>query len=87
MIIPLITFLDSEEKLRGMGYLYFACFIFIFVPLTLNNIDFLNHGFGTSTRPLTFNVLIQNIALLAMVIVLIFQGFEKILKGKNAKKI
>jgi hypothetical protein len=86
MIIPLIMFLDSEEKLNRMDYLYLICFIFIFVPLTLNNIDFINRGFGSSARPLTLNVLIQNIALLTMTVTLILQGFQEGLKGKNAKK-
>jgi hypothetical protein len=86
MIIPLIMFLDSEEKLKRMDYLYLICFIFIFVPLTLNNIDFINRGFGSSARPLTLNVLIQNIALLTMTVTLILQGFQEGLKGKNAKK-
>lgn len=86
MIIPLIMFLDNEDKLMRFDYLYLICFIFIFTPLALNNIEFINHGFGLSARPLTFNVFIQNIALITMAILLILQGFKEGLQRIHGKK-
>lgn len=86
MIIPLIMFLDYEEKEKWIDYLYMACFILIFIPFTLNKIDIINSGFGISARPLTYGVLIQNIAISIMITCLVIQGliigFNRFIKYK-----
>ncbi len=81
MIIPLIMFLDSEERIKKSDYLYLTCFILIFIPFTLGNVDSINNGFGGSMRPLTYGVLIQNIALFTMVSFLIIQGLREKLRN------
>jgi hypothetical protein len=73
MVIPLIMFLDSEEK-EPRDYLYLACFILFFIPFTLGKIDIINNGFRNPALPLTYGILIQNIALSIMAIYLIREG-------------
>lgn len=75
MIIPLILFLDNEEKCKKRDYIYLACFILILTPIALNRIDVINNGFGRHLiLPLTYGVLIQNIATSIMALCLITEG-------------
>lgn len=73
MLIPLIMFLDRKEK-ELLDYLYLACLILMFIPFTLGKIDSINNGFGHPALPLTYGILIQNIALSIMAIYLIREG-------------
>ncbi|HWY80298.1 MAG TPA: glycosyltransferase 87 family protein [Candidatus Sulfotelmatobacter sp.] len=71
MLIPLIMFLDREEKKKKNEYIYTICFVLIFTPFLFGNVDSINSGFGPHARPLTYEVLIQNIALVTMTILLL----------------
>jgi len=74
MVIPLIMFLDSEDKDKWDNF-YAICFSLIFIPFTFGRIDFINRGFGGEhILPLTYSVLIQDFALLAMTGCLIYKG-------------
>jgi len=75
MIIPLIMFLDREGVAAPIDYLYLTCFVMIFIPFTLNKIDFINSGFGVRARPLTYGLLIQNFATLSLLILLLIDLF------------
>ncbi|MBU4017064.1 YfhO family protein [Patescibacteria group bacterium] len=77
MVIPLILFLDRKEKEKLIGYVYLACFILIFIPITLGPIEVLNNGFGRNIRLLTYGVLIQNISLSIMIILLLIEGLRR----------
>jgi hypothetical protein len=72
MLIPIAMFLDQEEKKKN--YLYLVCFILLFIPFTLNQINFINKGFENPILPLTYGVLIQNIVLMIMIVSLIKEG-------------
>ena len=77
MLIPLILFLDQEKK-EKFDKFYIICFVLIFVPLSFGGIDFLNNHFRqVQFLPITYEVLIQNIVMLAMLVVLIFEKFFK----------
>lgn len=74
MIIPLLMFLDNEKKER-FDYLYIICFLLLFAPFTFEKIHMINHHFRWGSKlPLTYGVLIQNIAIAVMSIFLIAQG-------------
>lgn len=77
MVIPLILFLDRKEKEKKIDYIYLACFILIFIPITLGQIEVLNNGFGRNIRLLTYGVFIQNISLSIMIILLLIEGLRK----------
>lgn len=86
MAIPLIMFLDSEDKEKWTNYLYLTCFILVFIPFVLPGVDNINNGFIASglkkPYPLTYGVLIQNIATFIMAASLIIEGFMEV-KLKN----
>lgn len=77
MLIPLIMFLDKEKKLTKVNLFYLLCFIMIFIPLPTFRVDYINRGLGFPFLPLTFAVLLQNIALAAMVLALIYQAIRR----------
>ncbi len=87
MAIPLIMFLDSEDKKKGTNYLYLTCFILVFIPFVLPGVDYINNGFIASglkkPYPLTYGILIQNLATTTMALYLIVQG----LREQKAKPI
>jgi hypothetical protein len=88
MLIPLILFLDSQEKLTKINCLYLICFILIFVPFNFGNINALNSKFGLDARPLSYGVFIQNVAILIMALSLTIQGFiDKLRKYTATKKV
>lgn len=74
MIIPLIMFLDSKNNGKPLDNFYLACFILLFLPLTLDKVDVINKGFEHVALPLTYGVLIQSITLFIMAIFLIKEG-------------
>ncbi len=76
MLIPLIMFLDREEKEEKLDYVYLVCFILIFIPLTFGRIDVINNGYGNPSLPLTYGLLIQNLAIFSMIIFLTIQGLS-----------
>lgn len=78
MVIPLILFLDEKRKKEKISdYIYLACFLLILIPLPLGNVDFINAGLGNPFLPLTFGVLLQNIALTIMMSTLIIEGIRR----------
>ena len=87
MVIPLIIFLDNNQKMASIDYLYLFCFILIFIPFTLGKVSALNNVLGKDySFPLTYGVLIQNIVISVMTISLITEGLiteqsKKILKS------
>jgi len=82
MIIPLIMFLDKVNKER-FDYAYLTLFILLFIPFSLGRVDSISNGFGKNLIfPLTYGILIQNIAILIMAICLIIQGL-----GEEGAKI
>lgn len=74
MIIPLIMFLDKDNKFMKSDYIFLICFILIMIPFTLSKIDTLTAGFGKAARPFTYGLLFQNLALFIMTMTLIIQG-------------
>lgn len=82
MIIPLILFLDSKEKKNRFDYIYLICFVLIFIPLNIGKIDLINKGFGIDVPlPLSYGVLIQNIALTIMFFTLLIQTLKTKLRA------
>lgn len=80
MVIPLIMFLDNEEKTEQKSYFYLVCFILLLVPFTFGPVDIINRGFGHQERPLSYGVLIQNIVLFLMVVFIMLQGIRETIK-------
>lgn len=86
MTIPLIMFLDEKTDVKGIDFLYLLSFILIFIPFSLGIAQSLTDGFGSSARPLTYNVLIQNFAVFIMSVALIIEGFTERYKKSTRKK-
>jgi Glycosyltransferase family 87 len=86
MIIPLIMFLDTDEKKLKMSRFYLFCFILLFIPFTFGEVTMINSGFGINARPLTYGVLVQNIVLLMMNFFIMAQGIhEMMIKISNRR--
>lgn len=77
MIIPLMMFLKTEDKIEQKNYFYLICYVLLFIPYIFGPVDMINKGFGIHARPLTYGVLIQNVVLAIMGIVLIIDEFRR----------
>ncbi len=74
MLIPLIVFLDREEKENRIDYLYLFCFFLIFMPFSFGGIDILNNAFRQKQfLPITYGVLFQSITILFMFGLLVYE--------------
>jgi len=76
MTTPLILFLDKKEELKS-DYFYSICFLLIFIPFSLYNIDFINKHFLLHSYPLSYGLLIQNMTLLVLTVVIVTEGMRQ----------
>lgn len=85
MIIPLTSFLSSENKtVSKLNYVYSILFLLIFAPVIQSSNDILAMS-QVDCYPLTIGTLIQNIALIVMIILICIEGSIELYKNVKAR--
>lgn len=87
LFIPLLYFLYFENNCKKMGWIYILLFSLILVPLPFPVIEFMKNEL--SNFPITFQCYIEELAILAMAILLIMETLIKciLLYVRSAKRM
>lgn len=78
IVIPLISFLDQEEKLGKIDVIYFVLFVVLLIPIVNCKFDFLEK-FSNDYYPLTSSVMLESILCLIFMYMIWMEGIAGII--------